>query len=124
VNVAVLFCFSSRHPTNMDSFSSDSDVDNEEDYHVGSSRENKTSMKKKAIVMSLVDVIVKRTTRQNRSGRQGRPRGSKTIIRERRPINLIFSEYGLHNFRRFFRMNESSFWKLLDMLDPFLVKPK
>jgi hypothetical protein len=39
----------------MDDLSSDSDVDNEEDYHVGSSRKNKTSMKKKAIVMSLVD---------------------------------------------------------------------
>jgi hypothetical protein len=56
----------------MDAFSSDSDVDNEEDYHAGFSRKNKTSMKKKAIVMSLVDLIVKRTAQRNSSGRQGR----------------------------------------------------
>jgi hypothetical protein len=68
-NVVVLFRFSSPRPSNkIDDLSSDSDVDNEEDYHVGSSRKNKTSMKKKAIVMSLVDVIVKRTTQRNRSG--------------------------------------------------------
>jgi hypothetical protein len=74
--------------------------------------------------MSLVDVIVKRITQQNRSGRQGHRRGTKTIICSQRPINLIFSKYGPDNFRRSFRMNESSFWKLLDMLDPCLVKPK
>jgi hypothetical protein len=37
---------------------------------------------------------------------------------------MIFSEYGPYNFRRSFRMNEFSFWKLPDMLDSFLGKTK
>mmetsp|Transcript_5526 Transcript_5526/g.7065 ORF Transcript_5526/g.7065 Transcript_5526/m.7065 type:complete len:146 (-) Transcript_5526:808-1245(-) len=55
---------------------------------------------------------------------KGRPKGTKTIKRERRPAEKLFDELSDHGFRRMYRMSRKSFWKLHDVLKPKMPNPK
>ena len=75
----------------------------------------------KAAVASLISTLLIDMLRQccGRSiGYKGRVAGSKTRRRIRSPIHAIFKKYGPREFRRAFRMDEESFWHLLDLLEP------
>ena len=56
--------------------------------------------------------------RKRRRTRQGRSVGSPTIPRTRKTMPGIFSELGPKTTRRMYRMTESSFWDLLDIIRP------
>lgn len=71
-----------------------------------------------SLIPSFVHHFLRRTNR-NRHNR-GRPKGSKTIKRRRRPAELLFSELSDHGFRRMYRMTQNSFWRLYDILLPNL----
>lgn len=50
--------------------------------------------------------------------------GSKNIRRQRAKMSQIFAQYGDMYVRRAYRMKEQSFWRLLDIVEPHLVKPR
>mmetsp|Transcript_13429 Transcript_13429/g.25216 ORF Transcript_13429/g.25216 Transcript_13429/m.25216 type:complete len:487 (+) Transcript_13429:1058-2518(+) len=56
------------------------------------------------------------------SNYKGRPKGSKTVKRERRSVERLFRELTDHQFRRMYRMSRESFWKLLDIIEPNMPK--
>jgi hypothetical protein len=56
---------------------------------------------------------------------KGRPKGSKNRRRQHKTVSAIFDEYGPIFFRRAFRMDQTSFWTLLDLIEPKMGgKPK
>jgi hypothetical protein len=56
---------------------------------------------------------------------KGRPKGTKTRRRHHKTVAAIFDEYGPVYFRRAYRMDETSFWTLLDLIEPKMAgKPK
>ena len=70
------------------------------------------------IVGIILNNYVSRRRRKKGEFPKGRVSGSKTRRRKRSPITDIFDEYGPIFFRRAYRMEETSFWKLLDLLEP------
>lgn len=69
------------------------------------------------VAILLISDLVARRCREKGKLRKGRVRGSKTCRRMRSPITAIFDEYGPILFRRAYRMDEDSFWKLLNLLE-------
>ena len=56
---------------------------------------------------------------------KGRPKGSKNRRRQHKTVSALFDEYGPIFFRRAFRMDQTSFWTLLDLIEPKMGgKPK
>ena len=79
-----------------------------------------------AVALSLTLLLFREIT-SRRLGKQvykGRLKGSKTRRRKRSPVTVIFDEYGPIFFRRAFRMDEESFWRLLDLLEPQMCPKK
>ena len=60
----------------------------------------------------------------NPSPWKGRPKGTKSVRRQRRPAETLFSELSDYGFRRMYRMSKDSFWKLYDILQPCMPNPK
>ena len=68
------------------------------------------------IVLSSASIL-----QENRRG--GRTVGSVTVPRQRKNMNDLFVELGPNIFRRMYRMEEITFMRLFNVLNPFLAKP-
>jgi hypothetical protein len=64
------------------------------------------------------------TSNRNRRHHCGRPKGTKTIKRNRRPAEEMFSKLSDHGFRCMYRMTQNSFWRLYDILLPNMPNPR
>lgn len=69
------------------------------------------------IIIGVTANIYVSTVSKNSSWK-GRPTGTRTVKRERRAAEKLFSELSEHGFRRMYRMSKTSFWKLYDILQP------
>ena len=83
---------------------------------------NKDSQMGQAVICSLVVVLLNDLLSRREYKPTGRAIGSKTRYRERANLHRIFDEYGPIFFKRAYRMQESSFWKLLDLLETKMPK--
>lgn len=76
------------------------------------------------VLASLVPIILNLSMKMCVSDRQddriykGRKKGARTVKRERRTAEKLFSELSDTGFRQMYRMSRSSFWKLYDIIDP------
>jgi len=68
-------------------------------------------LKASAIISSLI---------AERASRGGQKSGSKNIPRQRVPVTEIFQNLGPANFRKAYRMKESTFWKLFYIIKEYL----
>ena len=101
---------------NMDHlFKNDDSSDDEDD--------RRRSIRKVMIMTSMKMLHGNELFKGSSSAHKGRRPGSKTVRRIRRPLHVIFNECSDHQFRRSYRMNQASFWKLLDILEPVLARP-
>ena len=50
--------------------------------------------------------------------------GSKTVKRERKFAGDIFAEYGNYNIKRAYRMTEEDFWRLYNLIVPYVPLSK
>jgi len=76
------------------------------------------------LIPALVNQFLKHTSSNRNKRRRGRPKGTKTIKRQRRPAEDLFSELSDHGFRRMYRMTQNSFWRLYDILLPNMPNPE
>jgi hypothetical protein len=64
------------------------------------------------------------STTTNDKAHRGRPKGTKTVKRERRDAEKLFLELSDHGFRRMYRMSRASFWKLHNIIQLNMPNPR
>ena len=75
------------------------------------------------MLVPIIPMLLPMIARKNQTPQhKGRPRGYKTIKRKRRSAEHIFSEMSDYTFRRTYRMNRQSFWKLLNIIECHLPR--